>query len=405
LGDEDGEHGGRAGRPVVRLRPKADARRLRHGYPWVWADQIVTDRRTRALAPGTIATLEDAERRPMATVAVNPASKIVARVLDRDPAAGIDRDWITARLAAAAALRERLHDRPFWRWVHAEADGLPGVVIDRFGAVAVCQPNAAWADELIDDIVAGLAGLGAETVVVNCEGRARALEGLGGGVRLAHGRLDGPVPVEMNGAVYIADLLGGQKTGLFYDQRDNHAFAARFARGETVLDVFSHVGGFGLAALAGGAARAVLVDASEPALALARQGAERMGMAAACETRAGDAFEVMAALAAEGARFGLVISDPPAFAPAKPALEAGLRAYEKAARLAAGLVAPGGALVLCSCSHAADLARFRAACVAGIGRAGRGARLLRTGFAAPDHPEMPQLAETGYLKALTFALD
>lgn len=123
------------------------------------------------------------------------------------------------------------------------------------------------------------------------------------------------------------------------------------------------------------------------------------------ETRTGDAFDVMAALEAEGRRFGLVISDPPAFAPAKPALQAGLRAYEKAARQAARLTETGGTLVLCSCSHAADLAAFRTACVTGIGKAGRSARLLRTGFAGPDHPEHTALAETGYLKALTFALD
>jgi len=393
------------GRPVVRLRPKADARRIRHGYPWVWADQLVTDRRSRALAPGTIATLEDAGRAPLATVAVNPGSKIIARVLDRDPAADIDGAWLAARLDAAALLRERLYGAPFWRWIHAEADGLPGVVIDRFGDVAVCQPNAAWAEMLIDEIADALVSRGVSTVVVNGEGRARALEGLEGGIRVLRGAPEGPVAVGMNGAIYMADLLGGQKTGLYYDQRENHAFAARFAAGQDVLDVFSHVGGFGLAALAAGAASALLVDASDPALALARQGAERMGAADRVETRTGDAFDAMAALAGEERRFGLVISDPPAFAPAKPALQAGLRAYERAARMAAGLAAPGGVLVLCSCSHAADLARFRAACVAGIGKAGRSARLLRTGFAAPDHPEMPALAETGYLKALTFALD
>lgn len=392
-------------RPVVRLRPKTDARRIRHGYPWIWADQLVTDRRSRSLAPGTIATLEDANRTALATVAVNPNSKIIARVLDRNPQAVIDARWVAARVARAAEIRERLYPTPYWRWVHAEADGLPGLIIDRFGEVAVCQPNAAWADRMVETIADALQGQGIGTIVVNGEGRARALEGLEGGIRVLRGALDGPVPVEMNGATYMADLAGGQKTGLFYDQRDNHAFAARFASGQQVLDVFSHVGGFGLAAMAAGAASALLVDASEAALSLAREGAARMGMGGQVDTRTGDAFEVMAALDADERRFGLVISDPPAFAPAKPALQAGLRAYEKAARMAARLTASGGVLMLCSCSHAADLAAFRAACVTGIGKAGRSARLLRTGFAGPDHPEHVALAETGYLKALTFALD
>ena len=166
----------------------------------------------------------------------------------------------------------------------------------------------------------------------------------------------------------LTDLMGGQKTGLFYDQRPNHAFAARLAKGARVLDVFSHVGGFALAALAGGAASALSVDASAAALALAGQGAEASGFGAKFSTRQGDAFEVLEALGATGAQFDLVICDPPAFAPAKPALEAGLRAYERVARLAAPLVAPGGYLVLCSCSHAADLSAFRNASARGIGR-------------------------------------
>jgi 23S rRNA (cytosine1962-C5)-methyltransferase len=165
-------------RPVVRLRPKAEARAIRHGFPWVYADELVTDRRTQAIAPGTIATLEDAERRPLATVTVNPKSKIIARVLDRDAAAEIDRSWIAARIARAAELRARLFDAPFYRLVHAEADGLPGVIIDRFGDVAVVQPNAAWSEAMIGDIAAVLNGMGIETVVKNGSGRARGLEGL-----------------------------------------------------------------------------------------------------------------------------------------------------------------------------------------------------------------------------------
>ena len=208
----------------------------------------------------------------------------------------------------------------------------------------------------------------------------------------------------MNGATYLADLLGGQKTGLFFDQRPNHQFAARLAKGARVLDVFAHVGGFALAALAGGATSALAVDASAPALELATQGAAASGFADRFATRKGDAFEVMEALAAEGQVYDLVICDPPSFAPAKPALEAGLRAYERLARLAAPLVAPGGYLVLCSCSHAADLQAFRNASARGIGRGGRRAQLLHTGFAGPDHPMLLQLAESAYLKALFFRL-
>jgi len=393
-------------RPVVRLRPKAEARAIRHGFPWVYADELVMDRRSSGLTPGALAVLEDGERRPMGLVTVNPASKIVARMLDRDPAAVLDSAWFEARLTRALALRERLYATPFYRLVHAEADGLPGVVIDRFGEAAVIQPNAAWAEAHLDLLAGALMRVtGVRTVVKNGSGRARGLEGLPEETLVLTGALDGPVPVPMNGAVYMADLAGGQKTGLFFDQRDNHAFAARLAGGARVLDVFSHVGGFALAALAHGAAHALAVDASEPALALARAGATAMGAEGRFETRQGDAFDVLEALGTQGARFELVICDPPAFAPHKGALEAGLRAYERIARLAAPLVAPGGYLVLCSCSHAADLSAFRNASARGIGRGARRGQVIHTGFAGPDHPMLPQLAESGYLKALAFRLD
>jgi len=392
--------------PTVRLMPKADARAIRHGFPWVYANELVTDRRTKAIPAGGVAVLEDAERRPMGLVAVNPASKIICRMLDPDPAAVIDKAWFAARIDKALAHRARLYSEPFYRLIHAEADGLPGVVIDRFGDVAVVQPNAAWADARIDDLGAALAELtGVSTIIMNGTGRARGLEGLPEETRILFGSAPtAPIPVPMNGAIYMADVMGGQKTGLFYDQRPNHAFAASLASGAKVLDVFSHVGGFGLAMLAGCATSALAVDGSAPALALAGQGAAAMGVADRFTTRQGDAFDVMAALAAEGQTFDVVVCDPPAFAPNKQALEAGLRAYERVARLAAPLVKEGGYLGLCSCSHAADLSRFRAASFRGIGRAGRRGQIVYTGYAGPDHPLMPQLAESGYLKAVFFRL-
>ncbi|OWU85328.1 SAM-dependent methyltransferase [Oceanicola sp. 22II-s10i] len=392
--------------PTVRLKPKANARAIRHGAPWVFDNELVLDRRTKALAPGSIALLEDAERQPLALVGFNPDSRIACRVLDRAEATGIDTEWFVERIGKALAMRERLFDAPFYRLIHAEGDGMPGVVIDRFGDACVVQPNAAWADALIGPLTDALVQVtGVSTVLKSASGRARSLEGLDDVDAVLVGAApEAAVAVPMNGATYMADLTGGQKTGLFYDQRPNHAFAQRFARGARVLDVFSHVGGFGLACLAGGAGSALAVDGSQPALDLAEEGARQSGLADRFATRRGDAFEVMTALAEAGESFDVVICDPPAFAPTKQALDAGLRAYERVARLAAGLVGEGGYLGLCSCSHAADLASFRQASTRGIGRAGRRGQLIHTGFAGPDHPMHPHLAETGYLKALFYRL-
>ncbi|MQQ07400.1 methyltransferase domain-containing protein [Epibacterium sp. SM1979] len=395
-------------RPRIKLKPKANARALRHGFPWVYSNELVTDRRTRKLEPGTLAVLEDEAQRPLGLVAVNPDSKIIARMLDRDADAEIDQSWFETRIARALALRSQLYDAPFYRLVHAESDGLPGVIIDRFNAACVVQPNAAWADAHIHALCDALAKVtGCATILKNASGRTRGLEGLDDVDQVMCGAAPtAPVPVAMNGATYMADLTGGQKTGLFFDQRENHAFAARLvAPGARVLDVFSHVGGFGLAMLAAGAGEATCVDGSAAALELAQMGADAGGFGDRLTTRQGDAFDVLTALGAEGAQFDVVICDPPAFAPSKPALEAGLRAYERVAKLAAPLVAPGGYLGLCSCSHAAELTKFRNASARGIGRAGRRAQLLHTGYAGPDHPQMPQLAESGYLKAVFFRLD
>ena len=393
-------------RPHVRMRPKTDARRIRHGFPWAYANEIVTDRRTKALVAGTLVVLEDENRNPLGLAAVNPASKIFVRMLDANIEAEVDHTWFVSRLRRALALRDRLFDAPFYRLIHAEADGLPGVVIDRFGDTLVIQPNAAWADGLINMLASAAAEVtGATRVLKNSGGRARSLEGLDDvSATLIGTEIDEPIVVSMNGATYMADVLEGQKTGLFYDQRPNHAFAKSVAGGARVLDVFSHVGGFGLAALAGGAVSTLCVDGSEPALALARQGAVAMGAEQQFEARHGDAFSVLQALNDSGDKFDLVVCDPPAFAPARSALDAGLRAYERIARLAAPLVAEGGILGLCSCSHAADLAKFHTACVRGIGRAGRQQALIHTGFAGADHPLLPQLAESGYLKTLFFRL-
>ncbi|KIC19117.1 RSP_2647 family RNA methyltransferase [Leisingera sp. ANG-DT] len=395
-------------RPRVKMKPKSNARAIRHGFPWVYANELVTDRRTRKLAPGTLAVLEDEAQRPLGLVSVNPESKIIARMLDRDPEAEIDQAWFAARLTRALEMRQRLYDAPFYRLVHAESDGLPGVVIDRFGAACVVQPNAAWAEAHLDMLTAALAEVtGAEVILKNASGRTRGLEGLDDVNQTLLGEAPAaPVPVQMNGATYMADLTGGQKTGLFFDQRENHAFAARLtAPGAKVLDVFSHVGGFGLAMLAGGAGQATCVDGSAAALELAAQGAEAGGFKDKFTARQGDAFDVLTALGQEGETFDVVICDPPAFAPSKQALEAGLRAYERVAKLAAPLVKPGGYLGLCSCSHAADLTRFRNASARGIGKGGRRAALIHTGYAGPDHPQLPQLAESGYLKAVFFRLD
>ncbi|MEO8530587.1 MAG: class I SAM-dependent methyltransferase, partial [Deltaproteobacteria bacterium] len=336
--------------PEIKLSPKAELRPIRHGYPWIYANELALDRRTKALKPGTIARLIAGEGEVLGLVAFNGNSKIGARMLERDASQSIDAVWLTGKVKAALDMRERLFDAPFYRLIHAEADGFPGVIIDRFGDAAVIQPNAAWAEVLFDtlaDVVMQVTGV--TTIVKSASGRARTLEGLDDVSGVVRGALDAPIAVPMNDAIYLADLIGGQKTGLFFDQRPNHAFVARLAKGARVLDVFSHVGGFGLAALAAGAVHATAVDGSEPALNLASEGAAKMGASDRFATEKSDAFQSLERRSEAGESFDIVVCDPPAFAPNKQSVEAGSRAYERVARLASLIVEPGGYLCLNSC--------------------------------------------------------
>lgn len=393
-----------AGR-AVKLKPKTGGRFFA-GAPWIYQNEIALDRRTRNLEPGSVVEVVDAARTPLGRFAFNPNSTIAARWLDRDPSAEIDVDWLTARLDRALKLRERLFDAPAYRLAHAESDGLPGVIIDRYGDAVVVQPNAAWIERRRSALLAALdQAIAPKTVVWSGVSRARALEGLPSQTRVLVGVADAPVEISLNGARYFADLAGGQKTGFFLDQRETHGFVAQLAGGAEVLDVFCHVGGFGLAALAAGAARAVGVDGSGAALALARRGAERMGRGDDYETIESDAFDAMRSLAAAERAFDVVVIDPPAFAPNKQALESGVRGYEKAARLGLALARPGAVFTFCSCSHPVDQAMLEGIVARALVRAGRSARLLRAGGAGPDHPTHPALPETRYLKTLVYVLD
>ena len=389
-------------RPTVKLRPNK-GRRLATGAPWAFADEIALDRRTRGLSPGTAVRLVDGDR-VLGTAVIHPESQIAARIVDPDPTALLDADWFAARLTRALGLRSRLFDAPFYRLVHAEGDGLPATIIDRFGGLAVIQPNAAWIDARIEALADALRAVtGVSGIVVNGTARMRTLEGLPERTETVGAVPDTPVPVPMSGAIYLADVVDGQKTGLYFDQRPNHAFVQTLAADADVLDVFSHVGGFALAALAGGARSALSVDSSAAALELALGGATAMDRT--LSTMRADAFKAMEQLAEDGRSFDIVVCDPPAFAPNRQSIANGLRAYERVARLASRLVRPNGILVLCSCSHAVGIEPFHKACIAGMTKAGRAGPLIHSGRAGPDHPVHPGLPETSYLKALAFHVD
>jgi 23S rRNA (cytosine1962-C5)-methyltransferase len=353
----------------------------------------------RQMPPGAVVRLEGDDGARFGAFMFNPHSLIAARRLDRDPEAQIDKAWVQGRLGEAMTLRQSVCDTPFHRLVHAEADRLPGLIVDRYGDVAVLAANAAGMDRLLPDIAAGLQEiLALRTLVARNDSAARLHEGLPQEVAVLFGDAAETI-VEEGGVAFPVDPLGGQKTGFFFDQRPNRDAVAALADGGRVLDVFCHVGAFGLRAAAAGARAVTLVDSSQPALDRAALAAERNGLRARVTLRRDDAFDAMAALAAEGARFDVVVCDPPAFAKSRRDQAAGLRAYQRMARLAAPLVAKGGFLFVASCSHHASPEAFAAEIATGLFRARREGRIVFSGGAGPDHPVHPLLPESAYLKA------
>ncbi len=389
-------------RPLVRLRPEA-GRRLKAGHPWAFSNEIAMRPDLRALPPGGLIRLEGDDGVRFGTCFYNPQSLIAARRLDPDPEARIDSGWFGLRLAEAASLRRRFFPTPFCRLVHAEADRLPGLIIDRFGPFVVLEANTAGMDRLLPEITAALAALlPLQGLLARNDSPARRLEGLGEEIRLLSGAIPDALSVVEGGVSFPVDPMHGQKTGWYYDQRESRDRVAALAHGARLLDLFCHTGGFGLRAAAAGAARVVLVDSSSAALALAEKAAERNRLCA--EFVRADAFSAMAELASRGAQFDIVVCDPPPFIPTRKDQAAGLRGYERMARLAAALVAPGGFLFAASCSHHAAPESFAEAVARGLARAARGGRIVYAGGAGPDHPTHPHLPESAYLKTMLIQL-
>jgi 23S rRNA (cytosine1962-C5)-methyltransferase len=392
-----------ADRPLIRLLPGRD-RRVKAGHPWAFSNEIAMTPAAKSLPPGSLVRLEGDDGVRHGTWQFNPHSLIAARRLSHDPAAPVGAAWLRDRLATALALRGKLYDAPFYRLVHAEADGLPGLVIDRYGDALALQANTAGMEVLTPALTEALAALiSPRLIVARNDTSVRILEGLPEETRLLLGEA-APAQVEEGGLRFAVDLLGGQKTGWFFDQRENRDRVAKLAPGARVLDAFCHTGGFGLRAAAAGAAQVTLLDRSTHALELAMQTASANGLSDRVESRRAEALEELERMAASGARFDIVVADPPAFAKSRKDQPAALRGYTKLARQAAALVAPGGFLFIASCSHHVAPGEFADAVIWGIGRARREGRILFQGGAGPDHPIHPLLPEGAYLKAMLFHL-
>ena len=385
--------------PVLKLK-RGEDRRIRAGHVWVFSNEVDNAATPLVKFPaGTIVRVHSARDQFLGYAYVNPHALICARILGRDPEHPIDRSLIVHRLRVALALRERLNARPYYRLVFGESDGLPGLVLDRYGDVVVGQIATVGMEVLRPDVEEAVREVIAPAGLLwKNDSAARDLEQLPKVTELAFGTVPPEIQVVEGDATFVAPLHEGQKTGWFYDQTANRRRLVSYLwPGARVLDVCSYVGPWAVTALRHGAAHACCVDSSALALSFARRNAELN--AVTLETLQDDAFDALKRLYEQGERFDVVILDPPAFIKRKKDLPQGQAAYRKLNQLALALIEGDGLLVSCSCSYHLPADELLAAIQAAARHTARSVQVLEAGGQSPDHPVHPAIPETRYLKA------
>ncbi len=389
--------------PRIRLKTKEE-RRIKSGHLWIYSNEVDTKiTPLQSLEPGTEVIVEEASGKPLGRGYVNPHSLICCRLLTREARKSINRKFLEKRLLRAKALRDQVYDQPYYRAVYGDSDGLSGLVVDRFADYLVVQLNTAGMDRLKAELLIALQNAFAPKAVLwRNDSPLREQEGLPLTVEVACGEWPSRLPLEENGVAFEVDAEQGQKTGWFYDHRENRRELMRWVKGKRVLDVFSYVGGWGLQAMAAGADSLAAVDASESALDQLQKNAEQLGVADKVACYEGNAFDVLNALIEQGEKFDVVVVDPPAFIKRKKDFKNGSNAYKKLNTLAMRLLQKNGLLVSASCSmHMPEETLLDM--VRGIARhVDRHPQLVYRGSQGPDHPVHVSIPETQYLKALFF---
>jgi 23S rRNA (cytosine1962-C5)-methyltransferase len=386
--------------PVLKLK-RGEDRRLRAGHLWIFSNEVDTAATPLTqFEPGSAVKVHSDRDQFLGFAYVNPRTLIAARIVGRDPAYPLDASLLVHRLRVAQSLREQLYREPFYRLAFGESDGLPGLVLDRYGDVIVAQSGTAGIDRLRAEVETAVRKVvDPKTLVWKNDSGARELEGLARDVSLAgEGGIPAEIHVREQGVDFLAPLADGQKTGWFYDQTANRERLRRYLpAGARVLDVCSYVGAWAVTALKAGASAATCLDSSATALDYAARNAAANGTTV--EQIRGDAFDALKALQDQGARYDVVILDPPAFAKRKKDVPQATAAYRKLNQLALPLLERDGVLVSCSCSYHMPADELAGAIQSAARHTSRFVQLLELGGQSPDHPVHPAIAETRYLKA------
>ncbi len=379
---------------------RGEDRRIKGGHPWVFSNEIRELQGERI--PGASAEVCDTGGGFLGTGYYNPHSLIAVRLLSREREDIDSPAFFKERIGRALELRRRLYpELATFRVVHGEGDFLPGLVVDKYGDLLSIQILTAGMEARRGAIVEALVELfSPRGIIARNDVAVRTLEGLDETVEVLYGEIPKTVEVEEHGLRFRVDLAGGQKTGHFLDQKENHLMLKGMAAGKRVLDCFSYSGSWGVHAAAFGAAEVTCLDISERAVALARENAALNGLEGVTRVEACDAFDRLRSLKLEGRRFDVVVLDPPAFVKSKKALKEAEKGYLTINRRGLELLTEGGYLITCSCSYHMGREPFRELLAQAARQAGRQVRVVETRSQAPDHPVLLAVPETEYLKCL-----
>jgi len=391
--------------PQLFLRKNED-KRLRQGHLWVFSNEVDTKRSPLTqFTAGDLVSVTASDGKILGSAYLNPNTLICARMLSRKPSAKLGEKIFTARIAKALSLRELFYDKPFYRLVFSESDGLPGLVIDRFGDVLSVQITTAGMERQKEPLIEVLVELlQPRAILLKNDNPQRELEGLSMETELAYGELPEQLIIEENNAQFKIDIVGGQKTGWFYDHRSSRADLAKIASGKTVLDLFSYAGAWGIPAAMNGAEQVTCVDASAGAIALAEQNAQLNQVSNKMQFVQSDVFEYLKQARLDNLRFDIIVLDPPALVKRKKDFKAGYEAYRRLNHLALQVLSKDGILVSASCSYHLSKANLHEILRSSARHIDRNITVLATGGQAPDHPIHLSIPETEYLKTFVCAV-